>query len=59
MAMMCFYNLLRYGKDPAIQDRVRYASYAYWAMEAPEQNPFFNFAFAAEALGKTIRNVWG
>jgi hypothetical protein len=59
MAVMCFYNLLRYGKDPAIQDRVRYASYAYWAMEAPEQNPFFNFAFAAEALGKTIRNVWG
>jgi len=59
MAFMCFYNLLRYGKDPSITDRVRYSFYAYWAMEAPERNPFFNFAFAAHALGKDIRNVWG
>jgi len=59
MAFMCFYNLLRYGKDPSITDRVRYSFYAYWAMEAPERNPFFNFAFAAHALGRNIRNVWG
>jgi len=59
MAFMCFYNLLRYGTDPTIVDRVRYSFYAYWAMEAPERNPFFHFAFAAQALGKNIRNVWG
>jgi hypothetical protein len=59
MAVMCFYNLLRYGKDPAITDRARYSFYAYWANEAPELNPFFNFAFAAHGLKQTITNVWG
>ena len=59
MAFMCFYNLLRYGKDPTVTDRVRYSFYAYWAMEAPERNPFFNFLFAADARGRSIRNVWG
>jgi hypothetical protein len=59
MAIMCFYNLMKYGKDPEIRDRVLFAFYAYWAMEAPEMNPFFHFAFAAHGLGQSIDNVWG
>ncbi len=59
MAVMCFYNLLRYGQDPALLNGVRYAFFAYWANEAPELNPFFNFAFAAHGRGRDITNVWG
>jgi hypothetical protein len=59
MAVMCFYNLLKYGKDPEIIDRVRYSFFAYWAMEEPEMNPFFNFTFAVHGLEKSVRNVWG
>lgn len=59
MAIMCFYNLLKYGKDPEIMDRVRYSFFAYWAIEEPEMNPFFNFAFAVHGLDKSVRNVWG
>ena len=29
------------------------------ANEAPELNPFFNFAFAAHGRGQKIKNVWG
>lgn len=59
MAVMCFYNLLRYGQDPVLLNSVRYSFYAYWANEAPELNPFFNFAFAAHGRGQKINNVWG
>lgn len=59
MAVMCFYNLLRYGSDLGIANQVRYAFYAYWANEAPELNPFFHFAFAAHGLGQKVPNVWG
>lgn len=59
MAIMCFYGLLQYGKDSALTDRVLYSFYAYWANEAPELNPFFNFAFAAHGLGQKVTNIWG
>jgi hypothetical protein len=59
MAVMCFYNLLRYGQDPVLLNSVRYSFFAYWANEAPELNPFFNFAFAVHGRGQKITNVWG
>lgn len=59
MAIMCFYNLLKYTRDPALRNQARYSFYAYWANEAPEVNPFFNFAFAPFGLGQTVTNVWG
>ncbi len=59
MAVMCFYNLLRYAQDPALLNSARYSFYAYWANEAPELNPFFNFAFAVHGRGQKITNVWG
>jgi hypothetical protein len=59
MAFMCFYNLLRYTKDPVWREHWRFAFYAYWALEQPELNPFFNFAFAAHGLGQTYHNPFG
>jgi len=59
MAVMCFYNLVKYGRDPEIRDRVLFSFFAYWAMEAPEMNPLFHFAFAAHGIGQSVRNVWG
>ncbi len=59
MAFMCFYNLLRYSRDEALKEQVRYAYFAYWANEAPERNPFFHFAYAAHGLGRSITNGWG
>lgn len=59
MAIMCFSTLLRYTTDPALRNQVRYSFFAYWANEAPELNPFFNFAFAPFGLGQSVTNVWG
>lgn len=59
MAFMCFYNLLRYTKDPAWREKWRFAFYAYAALEQPELNPFFNFAFASQGLGQSYSNAYG
>ena len=59
MAFMCFYTLLNCSKDEALKASVRYSFFAYWANEAPELNPFFNYAYAAHGLGRQITNVWG
>lgn len=58
MAFMCFYNLLRYTKDTTWRDKWRFAFHAYWALEQPEMNPFFNFAFAAHGLGQEYTNAY-
>jgi hypothetical protein len=59
MAYMCFYNLLRYSKDAALKTRGRAAFFHYWPNDAPELNPFFNFAYAAHARGGTGSHPWG
>lgn len=59
MAFMCFYNLVRYGRDKGVEDRVRYSFFQYWANDQPELNPFFHFAHAAQNLGQSITNGWG
>jgi len=59
MAFMCFYTLMRYGKDPTTQNLARYSFFQYWANDQPELNPFFHFAHAAHNLDQTITNVWG
>lgn len=59
MAFMCFYNLLRYSKDDALKERIRYSFYQAWMLEAKEMNPFFHFAYAAHGLGATTTNPWG
>ena len=59
MAFMCYYNLLRYSRDEDLKAQIRFSFFRYWANEAPELNPFFNFAYAAHNLGATMTINWG
>lgn len=59
MAFMCFYNLLSYTRENAWRGRWLYAFHAYAMLEQPEMNPFFNFAHAGHARGKSYANPWG
>jgi len=53
MAFMCFYNLLKYEKDPDLRRRYNIALRRYWGLEKPEMCPLFNFIFAASYDGIT------
>lgn len=59
MAFMCFYNLLRYSRLEPLRSLMRYSFFMYWANEAPEMNPFFNFSYAAHSLNATATNAFG
>jgi hypothetical protein len=59
MAVMGYYNLLRYSRDEALKGQARYSFYRYWANESPEMNPFFNFAYAALNRDAEVTNPWG
>lgn len=59
MAFMSFYSLFRYSKNKALKEKLKFSFYAYWAMEQPEMNPFFNFVYAAHATEATLDNAFG
>ena len=60
MAVMCYYNLIKYTNDPVLREEMAYSFYKYWTLEQPEMNPFFNFAFAASAARNPhYKNPWG
>ncbi len=59
MAFMCYYDLLRCSKDEKLKAQVRYSFFGYWANEAPEMNPFFNFAYAAQNLQSSGASPFG
>ncbi|NUM53643.1 MAG: hypothetical protein HUU46_08370 [Candidatus Hydrogenedentes bacterium] len=58
MAIMCYYNIVKYTKDDDLKKRMTYAFYRYMATEWPEMNPFFNFAYAAVGQGATFTNAY-
>jgi len=59
MAVMSFYNLLRYSKNEDLKQRARYGFYQYHALEHIEMNPFFNFAYAAFGIGQLADTPFG
>jgi hypothetical protein len=59
MAFMSFYTLLRLSSDQELKGLIHYSFFRYWINEAPEMNPFFNFAFAAQNLSGVCKNAWG
>ncbi len=59
MAVMCYYNLVKYAKDLLVRNQILYSFYWRWTLEAPEMNPFFNFAYAAVALDARFNDAWG
>ena len=60
MAIMSYYNYVKYSKDSKLREELTYSFYKYWTLEQPEMNPFFNFAFAASAARNPhYQNPWG
>lgn len=59
MAFMCYYNLMKYSKDEVLRDMIQYSFYSAWTNEQPEQNPLFNFMYAAFGLPVEHTNPWG
>jgi hypothetical protein len=57
MALMCFYNLLRYERDARLLALYNIGLLRYCTLEAPEACPLFNFLFAASYRGRTAGNV--
>ena len=59
MAFMCYYNILKYEKNPQLTSRYALSFWKSWRLEQPEMNPFFNFAFAAMCDGVSFKDAWG
>jgi hypothetical protein len=59
MAFMCYYSLLRCSRDENLKSLIRYSFFQYWVNEAPEMNPFFNFAYAAHNHDARALGAWG
>jgi len=59
MAFMCYYNLVNYEQDPELRSRYAFSFWLAWQQEAPELNPFFNFAFMAACQGLSFEDPWG
>ena len=59
MAFMCYYNLVNYETDPELRSRYAFSFWMAWQQEAPELNPFFNFAFVAACKGLIFEDPWG
>lgn len=50
MAFMSYYSLFRCSEDKELKAMMRYSFFRYWVNEAPELNPFFNFAYAGQSV---------
>jgi hypothetical protein len=59
MAIMSFYNIVKYAESEEVKNLMRYSFYQYYAHVEPERNPLFNFAYAAFGLKATYANIWG
>jgi len=55
MALMSFYNLIRYEPEPALRSRYALAMHNYCRLELPELNPLFNFLCAATLAGQSAQ----
>lgn len=59
MAIMSFYNIVKYTDDPVLKAKMLYSFYSYWIIDFPEMNPFFNFAYASQGLEADTTSPWG
>lgn len=59
MAFMNYYHLLKYEKDPAVKSAAARSLHAYWQLERPERNPFFNLVAAVSLEGATFSTAFG
>jgi len=59
MALMSFYNLIRYEPDPALRSQYGLAMHHYCRLELPELNPLFNYLCGAALEGLRYRSAFG
>jgi hypothetical protein len=59
MAVMNYYHLLKYEKDPGLRQVFAKSLADYWKLERPELNPFFNFIAAARLEGESFTDAYG
>ncbi|MBX3177187.1 MAG: hypothetical protein KF886_07505 [Candidatus Hydrogenedentes bacterium] len=59
MAVMCYYNLVKYTKNEELKHDMLYSFYSQYILTEPEMNPFFNFAYAAFGRDVLYRNPYG
>lgn len=59
MAFMAYYHLINYETNPELKSRYAFSMYMNWMLEAPELNPFFNFAFRAATSDQDFEDAWG
>ena len=53
MAFMNYYHLVKYEKDPLVRSIAARSLHAYWQLERPERNPFFNLVAGVSLAGLT------
>ena len=58
MAFMNYYHLIRYEPDPAVRAVAARSLHAYWQLERPERNPFFDLVAAVSLKGLTYRTAF-
>ena len=59
MAFMNYYHLLKYETDPLVKAIAARSLHAYWQLERPERNPFFNVLAAVSLEGLTYTTPFG
>jgi hypothetical protein len=58
MAFMNYYHLIKYEPDPVVRAVAARSLHAYWQLERPERNPFFNLVAAVSLDGQTYRTAF-
>jgi hypothetical protein len=58
MAFMNYYHLLKYEQDPVVRAAAARSLHAYWQLERPERNPFFNLVAAVSLQGQTFTTAF-
>ncbi len=54
MALMAFYNLLKYERDPSLRKKYMVGLVRYWMLVRPERCPLFNYLIAAQLDPKEL-----
>jgi hypothetical protein len=59
MALMNYYSLMQYEKDPELRQIFAQSCYNLWELEACELNSFYNFSYAACCQNERVETHWG
>jgi hypothetical protein len=59
MAVMCYFNLVRYTPDEHLRKQFLLSFYQYWLLLRREMNPFFHTCYAVCGLNQEYQDSWG